>query len=442
MKWNKSIVSVVASSMLISMLAACGGNGGGAGADKGTADKAAANSDNEPANLVVYSNSGDSPESWNERFGNALKEKFPNYNIKYIQKQSNYGIKELLTSGETIDIYWDSIGGFASGLLDNGLEYDMTDLVKKHQIDLSKIEPSVADSIKQISKDKIYGIPVFNNNMVLYYNKDIFDKFGVPYPKDGMTWTEANKLAQQLTRVDGKTYIGLSSSQTHMLPMNQLSIPFVDVATDKPTIFTNEKWREYFETVFVGPSKAQGYVEYMKELKDAIPYRNEFLKEKNVAMFAWLSSIVFVFPEEFQSMNWDMVSLPTFDSLPKVGSQAYPTYFTVTSMSKQRDQAMNVIKYLISEEHQTKLSKIGMMPVLDNDAVKKVYGQESIFKGKNFGASFYNKFAPIPEKSRYDSLMLTPYAKAVPKIILTGDYNTVFRATEEDTMKKIADAKK
>ncbi|UQZ82552.1 Bacterial extracellular solute-binding protein [Paenibacillus konkukensis] len=439
MKYQKTAAAVVAASMLLSMLTACGGGGG----EAASSDQAIKTSDDkETADLVVYSNSGDSPDSWNERFGNALQQKFPGYNIKYIQKQSNYWIKELLTAGETIDIYWDSIGGFASGLLDNGLEFDMTDLAKKYQLDLSKMEPSVADSVKLIAPDKMYGIPVFNNNMVLYYNKDLFDKFGVPYPKDGMTWTEANQLAQQLTRVDGKPYIGLSSSQTHMLAMNQLSIPFVDPATEKPTIFTDEKWREFFDTVFVGPSKSPGYVDYMKELKDTIPYRNEFLKEKNLAMFAWLSSIIFVFPDEYKSMNWDMVSLPTFDSLPKVGSQAYPTYFAVTSMSKQKDQAMKVIQYLTTEEMQTKLSKIGLMPVLNSENVKKVYGQESAFKDKNLAASFYNGFAPIPAKSRYDSLLLTPYAKAVPKIIMSGDYNTVFRATEEDTAKKIADAKK
>ncbi|CAG7622428.1 hypothetical protein PAESOLCIP111_02425 [Paenibacillus solanacearum] len=411
-------------------------------AASGGSNAAGGGKDLEPANLVVYSGSGDSPESWNERFGSPLKEKFPQYNIKYIQKQSNLGIKELLTSGETIDIYWDSIGGFASAVLDNGLEFDMTELMKKYNVDFSRMEKTVADSVKQISPDKIYGIPVFNNNMVLNYNKDLFDKFGVPYPKDGMTWNEAIQMGEKLTRFDGKQYVGLSSSQTHMLLMNQLSIPFIDQAKGTPTIFSNEKWRDYYNTVFVGPAKAPGYKEYIKAHKEAIPYRNEFLKDKDLAMFAWLSSIIFVFPEDFSAMNWDVISLPTFDSLPGVGSQAYPTYFSVTSMSKQRDQAMKVIQYLISDEMQEKLSKKGVMPVSNSDAIKKVYGQESAFKDKNLKSAFYNKFAPIPYKSQYDNLLLAPYAKAVPPIILNGDYNTTFRSTEEDTVKKLADAKK
>lgn len=423
---------------LLFVSACSGAGGGGAGTGETPAKQGAAKTD-EPANLVVYSNSGDSVESWNERFGDALKQKFPNYTIKYIQKTKEVGLKELLTNGETIDLYWDSIGGFASTIADSNLQYDMTDLMKTRGMNFSKMEPTVADSVKLIDPTKIYGVPVFNNNMVLYYNKDVFDRFGVPYPTDGMTWTEAVKLGEKLTRHDGKQYIGLSSSQTHMLMMNQLSIPFVDTAKNAPTIASDERWKEFFNTVFVGPARAPGYKEYMEAHKNVIPYREEFLNQREVGMFAWLSSIIFVFPEEFKSMNWDMVSLPTFEKLPNIGSQAYPTYFTVTSMSKQKEQAMSVIEYLISEDMQKQLSRKGVMPVLKDESIQKLYGQDSAFKEKRLQAAFHNKFAPIPAKTRFESTLLTPYAKAVPKVILTGDANTVFRATEEETAKKIAD---
>jgi len=31
-------------------------------------------------------------------------------------------------------------------------------------------------------KDIIYGLPITLNNTSIYYSKDIFDKFAVPYP--------------------------------------------------------------------------------------------------------------------------------------------------------------------------------------------------------------------------------------------------------------------
>jgi len=432
------IARIVAASLVLSLFTACAGGGGARSG--GNADPATPK--NEPAELVVYSTSGDSEASWNERFGNALREKFPHYQIKYIPAQTGYGIPEILASGGTIDIYWDSIGKLANGLFAYDMQYDMTELIKKYKVDLNRFEPTIVEAIKQMSGGKMYGVPVFNNNMVLYYNKDLFDKFGVPYPKDGMTWDEATDLGTKLTRFDGgKQYVGLSSSGGHMLLMNQLSIPFIDAATEKATIYSNEKWKKYFETVFIAPARAPGYVDYMKAHNNGTPYRNEFLKDKDLAMFAWLTSIIFVFPDDFNNMNWDMVSLPTFKDLPGVGSQAYPTYFMITSISKHKDQAMEVIQYLTSDEMQMRLSKIGVMPAITNEAVKKAFGSESSFKGKNFAAAFYNKFAPIPPKTQYDSLLESPYTKAIASSILTGDMNTVFRTTEEDANKRIAEAK-
>ena len=35
--------------------------------------------------------------------------------------------------------------------------------------------------------------------LAIYYNKDLFDKAGVPYPKDGWTWEDFQDTAVKLT---------------------------------------------------------------------------------------------------------------------------------------------------------------------------------------------------------------------------------------------------
>lgn len=395
----------------------------------------------EPLTLYVYSNSGDSIESWNERFGNALKEKFPNYTIEYIPKTDKVGLSELITAGQRIDIFWESIGGFSTYLLGHDLQYDMAELIEKHGIDVNRFEQTSIDAIKQISgEQRIYGIPVFNNTMVMYYNKDLFDKFGVEYPQDGLTWSEAAELSKRLTRFeDDNIYAGLSTSETHMLLMNQLSLPFVDPETQKATLDQDERWKTFYETVFVKPAQGSGYREYMQAHDNKLPYRKEFLEAQDLAMFAWLSSIIFVFPEEFSSMNWDVIAMPTFEDLPGIGSQAYPTYFSVTNMAENKDAAMEVIKYLVSDEMQTALSKMGVMPILDDEEIRSVFGSESMFADKNLAAAFYNEFAPISYKSDFDRTLVTPYAKAAPRVVLEGDDNTIFREYAEESNQKIAE---
>lgn len=397
----------------------------------------------QPVELVFYSTSGDSEESFNLRFGDAIREQFPHYTIQYVRAGEGTGLDEYITSGQQMDIYWDSIGKLTPALIDRNLKSDMTALIDKHNVDLTALEQTAVEGIKNFAdNDEIYGVPIFNNNMVLYYNKDIFDRFGVDYPTDGMTWAEAAEMSHKLTRSDdGKLYAGLSSSPGHMIINNQLSLPLIDPGTHTATINTNDLWRKYYETVFLAVTDTPGYREYMESIGGGYPYRNEFLVDQTLAMFAWLSSIVFVFPDDYSSMNWDMVALPTFEDHPGIGSQGYPTYFSITSISDNPDASMQVIKHLISKEVQIELAKTGVMPVLTDDEVIAAYGSESFFSDKNVGAAFYNQFAPISVKTKYDNLAEAPYWRAIDGVIQTGDMNTVFREKAEEVNQAIQERK-
>lgn len=397
----------------------------------------------EPVALTVFSMDGIPEDSFNQQFGDMIRQKFPNYTIKYIQNSKEIGLKEILAQGEQIDLFYAPVGLVINGLIDYNLQYDMTDLIKKHNLDLNALEKTSVDAMKEISGGKMYGVPVSNTSMVLFYNKDIFDKFGVPYPKDGMTWDDAIALGSKVTRQDGdKQYVGLSTSPTHLLRMNQLSLPYVDPKTDQASVTHNDGWKTLYNKYFIEPAQAPGYKDFMKAHKDGMPYRNEFLVSRDLAMFAWLTQYVFYFPKEFGEMNWDMVSLPTLKEKPGIGAQAYPAYFSVTSMSKHKDEAMEVIKYLVTDEVQTHLSKTGTMPIVQKEAIEKAFGEESVFKNKNFHAAFYNKFAPSSPKTEYDSLVESPYVHAASDIILgKQDMNSAFRSIDEQSAKKIQDAK-
>jgi len=50
-----------------------------------------------------------------------------------------------------------------------------------------------------------YMTPTDVGSLVIYYNKDLFDKQGVAYPKKGWTWEEFQSAIEKLTHVDGDT---------------------------------------------------------------------------------------------------------------------------------------------------------------------------------------------------------------------------------------------
>lgn len=88
----------------------------------------------------------------------------------------------------------------------NGVIYEHNDLLEdlspylNNDKTLSKSDffSKATDSFTY--KNKLYAIPRDISNLVIYYNKDIFDKYGIAYPKDNWNFDEYLKTAQKLTK--------------------------------------------------------------------------------------------------------------------------------------------------------------------------------------------------------------------------------------------------
>ncbi|MDF2713361.1 MAG: extracellular solute-binding protein family 1 [Paenibacillus sp.] len=428
----KALLVAASAALLVS---ACGGKAGND--EPAKAAEPAKETTYPPANLVIYSTSGWTEEAFNERFGNSIRKKFPQHTFTYIQSKAGANYPDLVSTGQQIDIVWESIARFPSGPMMYNMQFDMTDLIKLHKVDMSKFEPTMIDLMKEMSGGKMYALPVLNNTVVLYYNKDIFDKFGVAYPKDGMTWDETIELSRKLTRVDGNVeYVGMGFG--HFFATNALSLGFVDPKTSKPTIM-DEKWKTLYQT-YTRIAEPQVYKDKVRKLKK-IPDVTSFVKDRDVAMLSALANTHMT--QDMKTMNWDVVKVPTFKEAPQNGPQSYPTYFGVSGISKFKDQSMEVIKYLVSEEFQLEVSKTGTLPVIKTPGVKEAYAKDTAFASKNIKVAFYDRFAPMSPKTIYDTNVERAYNKNLISLMLgETDLNTLLRTAEEESIKAIADQKK
>lgn len=131
---------------------------------------AAAEAENqaEPIELVIFSNTGDSPETFDQVHGDIMKKKFPDYSFKYIQNKPGQTLPELLAQKQRIDLLYQNISYFFELGASGNLLYDMSELVKTQQIDLNKFEPTLIDGIRNSGGGKLYGLPVTNVGFVLY----------------------------------------------------------------------------------------------------------------------------------------------------------------------------------------------------------------------------------------------------------------------------------
>jgi multiple sugar transport system substrate-binding protein len=416
-------------------LAACGsaaGGGNATGADSGGSAKenaaaVVATKSKDPVHLVFYSTAAWSQDAFNERFGDAIRKKFPNYDVEAVFNGKGTTVEDLIGAGTTIDIYWQDVNGTIPELLQYGMQYDMSGLIKQFKLDLATLDPTSIAAIKDMSGGKMYALPLVNNTAVLYYNKDLFDKFAVAYPTDNMTWDQVIELGKKMHRTDGGVqYFGLRSDTQPHANLTSLSIPYIDPKTGKPTILTDDRWKTIFSQL----------VDIRKTMDNTLP---SFVRDPKVAMSEDLANIFLNNAELMSKMNWDMVAYPTFKEAPNVGAQPLPTLFGITSVSKQKYEAMEVLQYMLSKEQQLSLSERAVIPVLQDKDVISAFGKNSTFKGVNFQAVFKRKFAAIPPKTKYEAQIRKIYGNPLSDLTKGAvDLNTAFRQIDEQINQLIA----
>ncbi len=79
-----------------------------------------------------------------------------------------------------------------------GVAWDITEAMTEAGIEIPKIIWPVAVP-SCVYKERYYGFPCNVNANAMWFNKDIFDKAGVPYPKPGWSWDDLIRIAKQLT---------------------------------------------------------------------------------------------------------------------------------------------------------------------------------------------------------------------------------------------------
>ena len=390
----------------------------------------------DPVELVFYY---PFPQDWDEEkfmstFGDPIHQKYPNITVKYI---GGGGVDKLIAGGQKVDILFTSIGATPGQLMDNGLQYDISPLIKKYNANLDRFAPTLIDMQKTLADGAIYGLPVYVPPSVIYYNKDIFDKFGVPYPKDGMTWDDLYEMSKKLTRKDGDTqYLGFGSSYGHLATMNQLSLPLVDTASRKAMLNSDDGWKLWVENL-VRFYKIPGYDLKSNQMSEPNE-RNRFFKDRIIAMFLAITALQD--KKDMTDLNWDFASFPVMKERPGVGPQAYPIYFYVTTMSDHKDQAFQAVSYLTSDEFQLSQSKAGhFLTVLKDPKIRQSFGQDDPFyKNKNVKALLPDQYAPPGSVNKYNSVASGEMNSAIIRINLgEKDINTALREAEENANKKI-----
>lgn len=268
-----------------------------------------------------------------------------------------------------------------------GLFLDLTPYLAGY--DLSDFDPAQVAFWNFAGEGQV-SLPFAVYPSFIYYNKDLFDEAGLPYPPaqygekyQGENWDIAalEKLALQLT-VDAN---GNDANSPDFDPENIIQWGFVQqwtdprgqatlfgassfVGADGKTAVLPDNWRAAFKWYYDGMWTKHFIPTGQQVSSDLLAAGNPF-NSGNVAMaycHLWYTCCL------GDVKNWDLAAAPSYNG--KVTAKLHVDSFRILKATKHPQEAFQVLSYLIGEGAPDLLLVYGAMP-----ARKSL--QENFFKG-------------------------------------------------------------
>ncbi|MCZ8513533.1 extracellular solute-binding protein [Paenibacillus filicis] len=435
-----SLSIVLAFSLCGGLLAGCSGAKGGDPGQTKASETFELPSD--PVTVQFAASTTMFPEEDFQRYvADPVKKKYPNITVERINtSEKGKSMNDLVVAGTVPDIVV-LYPGNLNQLNDLGLAFNHEELMKKHKFDSARVIPEMLETIKIASnQNHLLGLPSYNNAFALFYNKDVFDRFGVPYPKDGMTWDDVKQLALKLTRMDGGIqYRGIYADNLYR-GGRQLALPYADFKTGKAQMQT-DAWKELM-TLWAGLYDIPGVM--AGDFKSLNYGKNEqALVKGELAMLVGYSNTLGML-RKAPDVKWDLVAYPENKKAPGVGQRVDTPVLSITNQSKNKDAAFKVLETVLSDEVQSDMARNGRAPVLKDEKVRAQYGQGiPEFQGKNLAAMIKPKLAVIAplgniNEGDFDRISNAAFQSVANK---EKDINTALRESDEQVNKVLEAAK-
>ncbi|MEV7636757.1 sugar ABC transporter substrate-binding protein [Pseudarthrobacter enclensis] len=287
---------------------------------------------------------------------------------------------------EPVDILADDYPQKVTTMLAGG---DTTDvLTMKNVIDYARYANNgqlqeINGVVDTVGKDNLAGLDAFDINgkyyaapyrqdfWLLYYNKDLLKAAGVENPAD-LTWDEYTALAKKLTtEANGKKVYG---TYHHIWRSVVQAIAAAQNGADQ-----NSGDYGFFEDQYntaLDLQKSGAILDFGTAKSQKTSYRTMFEtgQAAMMPMGTWyIAGILQAKKDGKSTVDWGLAPMPQKNDDGKVTTFGSPTAFAVNKNASHSEEARKFIEWAAGEEGAKAISKIGVVPALQNDAITAEY---------------------------------------------------------------------
>ena len=237
---------------------------------------------------------------------------------------------------------------------------------------LKDVYPITLEAYK--TPDGYFGLPRDFQTIVMFYNKDMFDAAGVPYPQAGWTWDDVRETAKKLTKdKDGDGKIDQYGMATDLWDMELTWSEAIwsyggDIisADHTKTLIGEPKAREAWQLLYDMMWKDKS----MPDTTTAGQYGLDLFQAGIAAMTPIGHWVVPGYAAS--NFKWDVAPMPTGPA--GQATSVNSAGFVMAKDSKHPDEAWKFIEYVLSPAGQTALAELGLaIPVLKPVAESPVF---------------------------------------------------------------------
>ncbi len=319
-------------------------------------------------------------------------------------------IKTGFAADNPPDVFWLWINNMPF-FSTRGKLLDLTPYIERDNFSLDNFYKTTMDAYRY--NDGVYAIPRETSTVVLYYNKDLFDEAGVPYPDENWTFQTYQEAAQKLTKKDAAGNITQFGSSTLGDPFKLWGLIWsnggdvmdetkLKCAMNTPETIEAIQWVADLSNVHhVAPTAGESAGMSEEQL---------FLSGK-VAMFLSGRWSTLTLWNAENAPRWDIAPIPAASKeLRKTRTSAGS--HAIAAETKNPDEAWEVVKCLSSEEAFKFFTELGVIipayiPVAELQTFLPL-GKDPEHGQAFLDAMSYAKFEPIGENYPKVSDVLWP----------------------------------
>lgn len=370
MNYNKSIILVIICMLLLS------------GCMLSVAKETITISVEHPSSALFY-----------KQYGDAFTQKYPHIRINVVTQS------EAAVGTDDVDLRFMSGLGQYKELSKNKKLLNIETFREKEASFFENISPVILNSLRNQSESGLYGLAPSFISYAIYYNKDLFNQYGVPFPKNQMTWSEIWDLAKHFTlhSENEKKIYGFKSNYYENIGISLIwrsgqteGLSFIDPRTLKISM-NSESWKAIWTQVIDAIKVKAIYDIPEKTDGDFVPAP---ILTGETAMEIQSHAAAYNFESYAQmygkqQVNWGMVTVPVNSSNP-----AYSDYYQfeeiygISATSKHKEEAWQLIKFITTRDLQNESysgipAQINLLKTIKEHDLSPLYTLKPIQQSNN-----------------------------------------------------------